>query len=65
MERSDFMDGWITIGAKLSTEKFEKCKKLLKYENLLLQLPWYEVYNTIQHKHLIRIISRALRDKKD
>ncbi len=39
-------------------------KKLLKYENLLLQLPWYEVYNKMHHKHLIRIIGRALRTKK-
>jgi tRNA (adenine22-N1)-methyltransferase len=40
-------------------------KKLLKYENLLLQLPWYEVYNTIHHKHLIKIIGKQLKDKKD
>ena len=35
-------------------------KKLLKYENLLLQLPWYEVNSIIHHKHLIKIIRRAL-----
>lgn len=40
-------------------------KKLLKYENLLLQLPWYEVYNMFHHKHLIKIISKQLKDKKD
>ena len=40
-------------------------KKLLKYENLLLQLPWYEVYNTFHHKHLIKIISKQLKDKKN
>lgn len=40
-------------------------KKLLKYENLLLQLPWYEVYNMFHHKHLIKIISKQLKDKKE
>ena len=40
-------------------------KKLLKYENLLLQLPWYEIYSMFHHKHLIKIISKALKDKKD
>ena len=40
-------------------------KKLLKYENLLLQLPWYEVYNMFHHKHLIKIIGKQLQDKKD
>ena len=40
-------------------------KKLLKYENLLLQLPWYEVYNMFHHKHLIKIIGKQLKDKKD
>ena len=35
-------------------------KKLLKYENLLLQLPWYEIHSIIHHKHLIKIIRRSL-----
>ena len=39
-------------------------KKLLKYENLLLQLPWYEVFSMIHHKHLIKIIRKALKDKE-
>ena len=39
-------------------------KKLLKYENLLLQLPWYEVFSIAHHKHLIKIIRRALTDVK-
>ena len=40
-------------------------KKLLKYENLLLQLPWYEIYSMFHHKHLIKIIGKQLKDKKD
>ncbi|MBR2712744.1 MAG: SAM-dependent methyltransferase [Bacilli bacterium] len=40
-------------------------KKLLKYENLLLQLPWYEIFNMFHHKHLIKIIGKQLKDKKD
>ena len=40
-------------------------KKLLKYENLLLQLPWYEVFSMFHHKHLIKIIGKQLKDKKD
>ena len=39
-------------------------KKLLKYENLLLQLPKYEVKSKLHHKHLIRIIRKALTTKK-
>lgn len=35
-------------------------KKLLKYENLLLQLPKYEIKNIVHHKHLIRIIKKEL-----
>ena len=35
-------------------------KKLLKYENLLLQLPGYEIFSIMHHKHLIKIIRRAL-----
>ena len=35
-------------------------KKLLKYENLLLQLPKYEIKNILHHKHLIRIIKKEL-----
>ena len=35
-------------------------KKLLKYENLLLQIPKYEVRSKLHHKHLIKIIRRAL-----
>lgn len=39
-------------------------KKLLKYENLLLQLPGYEIFSIMHHKHLIKIIRRALTDVK-
>ena len=39
-------------------------KKLLKYENLLLQLPGYEIFSIIHHKHLIKIIRRALTEVK-
>ena len=35
-------------------------KKLLKYENLLLQLPKYEVRSKLHHKKLIKIIRKAL-----
>lgn len=35
-------------------------KKLLKYENLLLQIPKYEIKSKLHHKHLIKIIRRAL-----
>ena len=35
-------------------------KKLLKYENLLLQIPKYEIRSKLHHKYLIRIIRRAL-----
>ena len=38
-------------------------KKLLKYENLLLQIPKYEIRSKLHHKHLIKIIRRALIDK--
>ena len=38
-------------------------KKLLKYENLLLQLPKTDLLNIIHHKHLIKIIKEEL-DKK-
>ena len=38
-------------------------KKLLKYENLLLQLPSYEIYSKLHHKKLIRIIRKALQEK--
>lgn len=38
-------------------------KKLLKYENLLLQLPKYEFTSIIHHKHLIKIIRKALQEK--
>ncbi len=40
-------------------------KKLLKYENLLLQIPKYEVKSKLHHKHLIRIIRKELITKKD
>ena len=40
-------------------------KKLLKYENLLLQIPKYEVKSKLHHKHLIRIIRKELTAKKD
>ena len=39
-------------------------KKLLKYENLLLQIPKYEIKSKLHHKHLIRIIRKALTTKK-
>ena len=35
-------------------------KKLLKYENLLLQLPKYEIKSIIHHKRLIRIIKKEV-----
>lgn len=35
-------------------------KKLLKYENLLLQLPGYEIFSIMHHKHLIKIIRKEL-----
>ena len=35
-------------------------KKLLKYENLLLQLPKFEIKSKMHHKKLIRIIKREL-----
>ena len=38
-------------------------KKLLKYENLLLQLPSYEITTILHHKKLIRIIRKALEEK--
>ena len=38
-------------------------KKLLKYENLLLQLPKYEIKSKLHHKHLIKIIREALTTK--
>lgn len=38
-------------------------KKLLKYENLLLQLPSYEITTKLHHKKLIRIIRKALQEK--
>ena len=40
-------------------------KKLLKYENLLLQLPKYDVTSIIHHKHLIKTIRRALETKEE
>ena len=40
-------------------------KKLLKYENLLLQIPKYEVKSKLHHKHLIKIIRKELTAKKD
>ena len=39
-------------------------KKLLKYENLLLQLPKYDVTSILHHKHLIKTIRRALESKE-
>ena len=38
-------------------------KKLLKYENLLLQLPTYEIKSRLHHKKLIKIIREALTTK--
>ena len=40
-------------------------KKFLKYENLLLQIPKYEIRSKLHHKHLIKIIRRALIIKED
>ncbi len=40
-------------------------KKLLKYENLLLQLPKYEIKSKLHHKHLIKIIREALITKEE
>lgn len=39
-------------------------KKLLKYENLLLQIPKYELKSKLHHKYLIKIIRRALTTKE-
>ena len=39
-------------------------KKLLKYENLLLQIPSYEIKSKLHHKKLIKIIRRALTTNK-
>lgn len=40
-------------------------KKLLKYENLLLQIPKYEVKSKLHHKKLIKIIREELTKKED
>ena len=40
-------------------------KKLLKYENLLLQIPKYEIRSKLHHKYLIRIIRKELTKKED
>ena len=55
----------IYLGPKLMKEKdalfyeyYEK--KLLKYENLLLQLPKYEIRSRIHHKRLISIIKKEV-----
>ena len=39
-------------------------KKLLKYENLLLQLPSYEIFSILHHKRLIKIIGKELKQDK-
>lgn len=39
-------------------------KKLLKYENLLLQLPKANVVSRIHHMNLIKVIKKELEDKK-
>lgn len=39
-------------------------KKLLKYENLLLQLPSTNIVSRIHHMNLIKIIKKELDDKK-
>ena len=39
-------------------------KKLLKYENLLLQLPKTQIVSRIHHMNLIRIIKRQVKDNK-
>ena len=58
----------IYFGPRLLEDKDELfreyySKKLLKYENLLLQLPKTDLLNIIHHKHLIKIIKEEL-DKK-
>ena len=40
-------------------------KKMLKYENLLLQLPKYELKSILHHKYLIKIIKRTIEKKED
>ena len=54
----------IYFGPKILSKKddlfLEYYNKLLKYENLLLQLPKYEIKNILHHKHLIRIIKKEL-----
>ena len=55
----------IYFGPKILTKKDDLFleyynKKLLKYENLLLQLPKYEIKNILHHKHLIKIIKKEL-----
>ncbi len=40
-------------------------KKLLKYENLLLQLPKGQLASKIHHLNLIRIIKKQVSDKKE
>lgn len=54
----------IYLGPKLVENKDELFyeyyeKKLLKYENLLLQLPKYEIRNRLHHKRLISIIKKS------
>lgn len=39
-------------------------KKLLKYENLLLQLPNYEIKSRLHHKKLIKIIKKEVEIKE-
>lgn len=40
-------------------------KKLLKYENLLLQLPKTQIKSRLHHMNLIRIIKKQIEDKKN
>lgn len=56
----------IYFGPKLMENKDELfkeyySKKLLKYENLLLQLPKSDIFNKIHHMNLIRIIKNELK----
>ena len=53
------------FGPKILTKKDDLFyeyynRKLLKYENLLLQLPKFEIKSKLHHKNLIRIIKKEL-----
>ena len=59
----------IYLGPRLMEEKDELfndyyLKKLLKYENLLLQLPNNDILNRLHHKRLIKIIKEEIEIKE-